>query len=288
MQSSSEPSYSGLCRDLSLSWMDTTAWRQLRLRNDDIIIGTFPRSGTTWMQQIVSQLLAPRTYDLDIWRRSLWMEQKAPNEKKLKAADQLTGRRFFKSHAPFDVLPYAASVRYINVARDGRDVAWSQYAIFHVAPQVAQGVSTAKLDPRSFFLEWLEMSGGELNFFSHIRSWWDARQLSNVKLIHYLDLKKNLFDRIPDIAAFLDLDASQLPLHEIAERSSFNYMKLNARKILAGQEVRLPGASRHMIFKGENERWRSHLTPNDCKRYEQIAERELGIECAQWLATGVL
>ena len=37
---------------------------------------------------------------------------------------------------------------------------------------------------------------------------------------------------------------------------------------------------------GTNGRWREVLTAEDCRSYEEIAERRLGAECARWLAEG--
>ena len=36
---------------------DSTVWNDFVFRDDDIVISTYAKSGTTWMQQIVSQLL---------------------------------------------------------------------------------------------------------------------------------------------------------------------------------------------------------------------------------------
>jgi len=42
---------------------DSTVWNDFVFRDDDIVISTYAKSGTTWMQQIVSQLL----FSGDIW-----------------------------------------------------------------------------------------------------------------------------------------------------------------------------------------------------------------------------
>ena len=37
--------------------IDSTFWNGFKFRDDDIIISTYAKSGTTWMQQIISQML---------------------------------------------------------------------------------------------------------------------------------------------------------------------------------------------------------------------------------------
>ena len=46
------------------------------------------------------------------------------------------------------------------------------------------------------------------------------------------------------------------------------------------------GGAATFIHQGTNGRWRDVLTDADCRRYEEAARRELGEECARWLAGG--
>jgi len=45
-------------REVRSRLFDSARWAGYRPRPDDIIIATFPKCGTTWMQRIVSMLLA--------------------------------------------------------------------------------------------------------------------------------------------------------------------------------------------------------------------------------------
>jgi aryl sulfotransferase len=106
--------------------MDSTAWRSYRPRTDDIIIGTYSKCGTTWVQHIVSMLVFKSAAPRPIWETSPWVDRRAgPLEGILETMEAQTHRRFIKTHLPLDALPIYAGVKYIHVARDGRDAAMS-------------------------------------------------------------------------------------------------------------------------------------------------------------------
>ena len=53
-------------RELHNHHFDSTIWNDFRFRDDDIIIATYAKSGTTWMQQIIAQLLFGPDPDLAV------------------------------------------------------------------------------------------------------------------------------------------------------------------------------------------------------------------------------
>jgi len=44
-------------REMHNHHFDSTVWNDFAFRDDDIVIATYGKSGTTWMQQIVGQLI---------------------------------------------------------------------------------------------------------------------------------------------------------------------------------------------------------------------------------------
>ena len=48
------------------------------------------------------------------------------------------------------------------------------------------------------------------------------------------------------------------------------------------------GGAQTFMHKGTNGLWREVLTADESEKYEKLAQRNLGGECAQWLATGNL
>ncbi len=115
-------------RELNNHHFDSTIWNEFVFRDDDIVISTYAKSGTTWMQQIVAQLLFSGEEGLEVAEMSPWMDLRVPpKEVKLPAVEEQTHRRFVKTHLPVDALVFSEKAKYIYIGRDGRDVVWSLY-----------------------------------------------------------------------------------------------------------------------------------------------------------------
>lgn len=87
--------------------LDSTRWEHFTPRDNDIIVTTSYKSGTTWTQMIMKYLLAPnedyeRVHDFSLWLGACW----SPLEEHLQKLDAQTHRRCIKSHMALDGLPY--------------------------------------------------------------------------------------------------------------------------------------------------------------------------------------
>src|SRR6476659_11120528 len=87
---------------------DFTIWNDFKFRDDDIIIATYAKSGTTWLQQIVSQLIFNGAEGLEVAEMSPWLDLRVPPKAvKLSAVEQQQHRRFIKTHLPVDALVFS-------------------------------------------------------------------------------------------------------------------------------------------------------------------------------------
>ena len=57
---------------------DSTVWNDLVFRDDDIVIATYAKAGTTWMQQIIGQLLFDGDADIEVAEMSPWIDLEGP------------------------------------------------------------------------------------------------------------------------------------------------------------------------------------------------------------------
>ena len=97
-----------------------------------------------------------------------------------------THRRYIKTHLPLNNLVFSPKAKYIYLARDGRDVAWSLYNHHKigteawysalnetpglVGPPVERFAGQNVVD---YYHRWLKEDGAPFwSFWDNIRSWW--------------------------------------------------------------------------------------------------------------------
>ena len=285
-------------RELTMWVIDSRKWNGFEFRDDDIVIATWAKSGTTWMQQIVSQLIFAGKPDLYGAQSSPWLDFRMVPEMVERAVAQ-THRRYLKTHLPLESLVYSPKAKYIYVGRDGRDAYWSWHHHHEsFTPEMLASINALypdqppvpypNPDTRLAFLEWLDRDGyPNWPFWSHVQGWFDARQLPNLRLVHFNDLKADLRGEIEKIAAFLDIEVDPKLWPAILEHCSLDYMKMVAARDERAKVV-FKGGGATFVNKGTNGRWRDVLTADDIARYEAEVARNLTPECAEWLATGTL
>ena len=289
-------------RELHNHHIDSTVWNDFRFRNDDIVIATYAKSGTTWLQQIVSQLIFNGGEGLPVADMSPWVDLRIPpKEVKLPELEKQTHRRFVKTHLPVDALVFSPDARYIYIGRDGRDVVWSLYnhhananalwyeALNDTPGRVGPAIDSPPASVVQYFRDWLAKDGFPFwSFWENVRSWWAIRDLPNVMLVHFATLKADMPGEIRRIASFLDIPIDESRWDAIVAHCGFDYMKANATASVPLGGVFWEGGAETFLHKGTNDRWRDTLGTDEAAAYEQKARAELGPDCAEWLRTGNL
>ena len=279
--------------------MNSTVWNNFKFRDDDVIVATYAKSGTTWTQQIVGQLVFQGAEDVPIHDISPWLDLRIMPPDTMEKIEAQTHRRIIKTHLPLDALTFSRKAKYIYIGRDGRDVVWSFYnhhananqlwydLLNHTPGRVGPPIERPDPDIRRYFRRWLEKDGYPIwPYWENIRSWWEARELPNVLLVHFADLKADLEAEMRRIADFLVCDLPEDRWPAIVEHCSFDYMKTHAAHVAPlGGDI-FEGGAGVFINKGVNGRWRDVLTDEDNAHYERRAVEELGEACAAWLANG--
>lgn len=287
-------------RELHNHHFDSTIWNDFHFRDDDIIVATYAKSGTTWTQQILAQMLFGPDADLAVADMSPWLDLRVPPKAiKLPEVEAQSHRRFLKTHLPVDALVFSSRAKYIYLGRDGRDVVWSLYnhhvnanALWYEALNDTPGRVGPPIEPppddiRLYWRDWMDRDGHPFwPFWDNVRSWWRARHLPNVLFVHFNHLKRDLPGQMRRIAAFLDVPVEEADWPLIEEYCSFAWMKQHAIKSVPLGGAFWDAGAQVFINQGVNGRWNEILTAGDVAEYEARAVQELGPECARWLARG--
>ncbi|MFO1067823.1 MAG: sulfotransferase domain-containing protein [Geminicoccaceae bacterium] len=293
--------------------VDSRRWQAYRPRPGDVVIATYPKCGTTWMQRIVGLLLSRDPTPRPVMDIAPWIDRRfgEPLEATMALIEAQTQRRFLKSHLPADGLPIHAGARYIHVARDGRDASLSyHHHLAGLAPEVlarfdAEGLGDPTIgrpfppllaDPADHFHRWLTQGAvaGEsdglpfLSFFAFERSWWAVRHLPNVLLVHYARLKADLAGEMRRIAAFLEVEVPAALWPALVEAAGFEAMRRDG-DVLMGRMARVfRGGAAAFFNEGRNNRWQGHYRAEDVALYAAKAATAGDPSFGRWLGDGSL
>ena len=275
---------------------DSRRWNQVDRRVDDIVISTPPKSGTTWMQGIVTALLWPVGDAPDAFSSlSPWVDFRLPAIDELRARMEAQDhRRFLKTHSSAPAFPVDADGRTIVVYRDGRDalVSWSNHRAT-MRPELIQMLNDEAVadavellppvwsgDMDQLFDEWvLDCSPTD-----HLAGWWPLRHEPFVLFVHYNDLSADLSSEMHRIADFLELDIAAEYWPSVVERCRIDSMRSEAAS--AGlHDLGFVGGADSFFHQGTNGRWRDVLTESQLARYADMVA-ELPLDAAEWLEHG--
>ncbi|NKB34037.1 MAG: sulfotransferase domain-containing protein [Pseudomonadales bacterium] len=287
---------------------DSNRWDNFKVRNDDIVITTSYKAGTTWMQGICAALVfqapkPPAPQD----QLTPWLDANfGPIEEVLAGLESLSNRRYIKTHLPIEGIRFFDEIKYIFVGRDGKDVFMSMWNHWNnMQPQVFEEMNNApgrEGPPLAYPPEeigpaiddWLSKSSFDWEndgfpFWSHLhhaKSWWDYRHLPNILMVHFDDLLKDLDGEMRRISAYLDIPVNEEIWPSLLEGVSFGSMKANAENMAPGGTQGIWKDTSNFFHKGTNKRWEGVFTDEQIATYNELALKECGPELAQWLEFG--
>ena len=211
---------------VALRWL-RLRYALLKPRPGDIYVATAPKTGTTWMQQIVYQVLTGGRGEFEhLYQVSPYLEQLMLRGFAGPVLDALPSPRILKTHMSYGVLAPPRDSRVIYVTRNAADSLVSLHN--HVCLEAGY---RHKLDVR-----FLRQSLLLKRWFWHLKSWWPHRADPNVLHLRYEELAADLEGSIRKVARFLDVTLEEDRMGAILEKCSFAYMKLHGDRF----DVRVP------------------------------------------------
>jgi hypothetical protein len=195
-------------------------------RPADVFVATQMRCGTTWMQQVVYQVVTRGQGEFTdeglrhMYAVSPWID--AANSVSLDDAP-LVGEppvRIIKTHLPAALCPYAPEARYIYVARHpvscfASIVDFNRSTVGPVLPPVS-ALATWFCSDRMYWSPWPE----------HVNGWWQwAEDRRNVLFVHFEEMTRDLGAVVDRVASFLGVSLSPAERQRVVDKCTFQFMK---------------------------------------------------------------
>ena len=255
------------------------------LRSDDIILSSYPRSGSTWVRHIL-RLLRNGGRDngesLDVavpWLEAVNSEIRKVFKLPPTTVEELPSPRMFKVHLPYELtpggFPHTTKVKYIYLARNPKDTSVSEWYFSQTQLKKFIGVESRSWDKfLGEFLEQKGVTGAFGGWLNHVIGWWKHRDESNILFLKYEDLKKEPHKTIVKIAKFIGIEPLTNELVErVVEESTF----FNMSKNKAVNNVKREGASFTIEYlrKGVVGDWKNYYTEEQSKNFDKTIGKTL-------------
>ncbi|KAI6189646.1 Sulfotransfer-1 domain-containing protein [Aphelenchoides bicaudatus] len=253
--------------------------KQIKPRTSDVFVCTYPKCGTTWVQQICSQLLfndyEPQEGQVPELSKQSPMIEKVGAE----CVEELKHPRLLKTHFSYYNCPKSSEAKYIFVARNPKDCLTSYY--FHCRNFKIYDWATGDFDV--FFELFASGQLGFGDYFDHLLGWLPHVDDKNVLFLTYEDMFDDLSDAIQKIGHFLGGHASEIVdnprlLAKVVKESHIDSMKKNQGRWFPSAHL-----NRDFIRKGGSRDWKNYMNKEQSDRLDAIwRTRMAGSIAEQW------
>ncbi|XP_068129137.1 sulfotransferase 6B1-like [Hyperolius riggenbachi] len=233
-------------------------------REDDILLVSYPKSGTHWLAEIMKLLFPSKV--------TLTSPIEFGDVSRLEELDNISSRRIIPTHLNYHMLPdsfKAKKCKVIYIIRNPKDTAVSLFHYYKDNPNLPTIDSW-----NNFFDMYLRGQVVCGSWCDHILSWEENRNEMGPLFLFYESMKKDPITAVRKISTYLGININDNEIQEICKKTSFSEMKNNVetdKNSDPNHTVCSLTANRKLIFrKGAVGDWKSYFTSKQNKLFDEL------------------
>ncbi|CAF0885820.1 unnamed protein product [Brachionus calyciflorus] len=244
--------------------------KDLKLRPDDTFVIGYPKSGTTWTEEIV--WLIQNDLDFEKCSRQFHFERVPFLEKEpLNKIDLLPAPRVFKSHLTLDYLPDKIEqfCKIIYVMRNPKDMLVSYFNFMKSIKGIDYN-GTLENIIEDFSQDKIVYG----NWCDHVNQFYSN---SNILFITYEDLLEKSFEIVKKIVEFLGKSYTDKEIERLIEVTSFKNMKSTSTQLSRFHSDETFKRIDFSLFfrKGEIGNWVSHFNDQMSSKVDDLIKHKI-------------